>query len=360
MFVRFIDDQKGTIALIFGLAVIPITAMVGVALDYSRAAEYRTFLSREADVAALAIASSDTPNTDTVKSDLRTRALTHFGAAGARNPVQTVDVTSDWESSSILTVTVTSNYRTSILSALPAMPTGMNIAATTQVSRTPAQWRWQLPSVAMLSYEAADYNQIYVYCYDEKRKNEADGGRRAETFTAIADNGANAATRYSNVTMPQCRSGETLSFLLRNVRDARTDPNKWNAAVDNYMYATDTAADPNTRILTNTVSAAKRAPNGSLTPFDITNTPMLETILCDTLAQCKFQNQGGILPNEHVTHNPATASTGCAEGKYMYYGWEDRPNVPAGSSDRDYDDIRIVVSCPTLVQIANKMVKIIK
>ncbi len=360
MLVRFIDDQKGAVALIFGLAIIPVVAMVGVALDYYRAAEYRTFLSREADLAALAIASSDTPNTETVKSDLRNRALTHFGAAGTRNPVQMVDVTSDWESSSILTVTVTSNYRTSILSALPAMPPAMNVAATTQVSRTPAQWRWQLPSVAMLSYEAGDYNQIYVYCYDEKRKNDADAGRRMDSLTAIADNGANPSSRYGNVTMPQCKSGETLSFLLRNVRDARTDTNKWNAAVENYVYATDTSADPNTRILTNNVSAAKRAPNGALTPFDVTNTPMVETILCDTMAQCKFQSQGGILPNEHVTHNPATASAGCAEGKFMYYGWEDRPNVPAGSSDRDYDDIRIVVSCPTLVQVSNKQVKIVK
>jgi hypothetical protein len=44
----------------------------------------------------------------------------------------------------------------------------------------------------------------------------------------------------------------------------------------------------------------------------------------------------------------------------MYYGWEDRPPFPNSGSDKDYDDIRIVVSCPTLVKISDKEVKIVR
>ena len=41
----------------------------------------------------------------------------------------------------------------------------------------------------------------------------------------------------------------------------------------------------------------------------------------------------------------------------MYFGWEDRP-PGFGSSDRDYDDIRLIVSCPEIIQIADKQVRI--
>jgi hypothetical protein len=49
----------------------------------------------------------------------------------------------------------------------------------------------------------------------------------------------------------------------------------------------------------------------------------------------------------------------------MYYGWEDRPRLSSNSSDpnwgdKDYDDIRLIVSCPRQRITANKLVKIIQ
>ena len=57
--------------------------------------------------------------------------------------------------------------------------------------------------------------------------------------------------------------------------------------------------------------------------------------------------------------DPVTATGGCSESKSMYFGWEDRP-PSAGGSDKDYNDIRILVSCPTLVKIADKEVRIVQ
>ncbi len=39
----------------------------------------------------------------------------------------------------------------------------------------------------------------------------------------------------------------------------------------------------------------------------------------------------------------------------MYYGYEDRPG-----GDRDYDDIRIIISCPEMKKVQDKQVRIVK
>jgi Putative Flp pilus-assembly TadE/G-like len=38
LFQRFRSDQRGNVAILFGLALIPVVGMVGAAVDYSRAA----------------------------------------------------------------------------------------------------------------------------------------------------------------------------------------------------------------------------------------------------------------------------------------------------------------------------------
>lgn len=49
-------DRRGNVALMFGLALIPIIGFVGAAVDYSRAADFKTKLNRAADAAALVAA----------------------------------------------------------------------------------------------------------------------------------------------------------------------------------------------------------------------------------------------------------------------------------------------------------------
>jgi Flp pilus assembly protein TadG len=54
---RFSRDRRGNVAILFGLALIPIILIVGVAVDYGRAMTVRGTMSDAADAAALAIGS---------------------------------------------------------------------------------------------------------------------------------------------------------------------------------------------------------------------------------------------------------------------------------------------------------------
>lgn len=53
---KFAKDDRGTVILIFGLAVIPMIALIGLAMDYTRAATERSKLQTIADAAALRVA----------------------------------------------------------------------------------------------------------------------------------------------------------------------------------------------------------------------------------------------------------------------------------------------------------------
>ena len=134
------------------------------------------------------------------------------------------------------------------------------------------------------------------------------------------------------------------------------DPKKWDGKnADVYEYYADASVEENTGVVTTDMKAFKVDKNVR-TPFSIASTPMLETILCGTQAQCRPKSEGGILPNNHETERtPKTATAGCAEGKYLYYGWEDRPG-----GDRDFDDIRFVVGCPKRVMVSDKQVRIVR
>ena len=52
---RFKADQRGTTAVIFGLASLPLIGMAGAAVDYSRAASYQSKMQLAVDATALAI-----------------------------------------------------------------------------------------------------------------------------------------------------------------------------------------------------------------------------------------------------------------------------------------------------------------
>ena len=51
---EFRGDQRGNVAVVFGLAAIPILGLAGVALDYTRASHFRSELQSAVDASALA------------------------------------------------------------------------------------------------------------------------------------------------------------------------------------------------------------------------------------------------------------------------------------------------------------------
>src|SRR5215211_3135688 len=71
---RFRGDRSGTTAVLFGLSVIPVMAIVGSAVDYGRASAARTELQRAVDAAALTLV-RDAASLDEPKLKERGRSL---------------------------------------------------------------------------------------------------------------------------------------------------------------------------------------------------------------------------------------------------------------------------------------------
>jgi hypothetical protein len=347
----FPQDERGNVAIIFSLALIPVLASVGAAVDYTRLSAVQVQLRSASDQAALAIASSDDPTRastmlDKLRADLRQRLPDLSG----------ITMAGSWIDSANYRVSVNATLDMAIVRAVPGMPKTASVATETVVNRIPPVYKVLPPRMSLLEPEAADYNRAYIYCFDPKKKNEPGRGRR--DFVPIADN-ASPPTDFSKTIkdykLPECVAGEVVAYKMRNVREARTSPSKWDTDKEYYEYFTDTEVDQNTGVVTNRYVGDYIDKNRKRTPVDLTNRPMLETILCNSEAECKPTNQGGILPTRRTNRDPATATGACSSGKLMYYGYEDRPG-----GDRDYDDIRIIISCPEMKKVQDKQVRIVK
>jgi Flp pilus assembly protein TadG len=73
---RFLADTRGNVAILFGVALIPILLGVGVAIDYGRALIVREHMADAADSAALAIGSWP----GLTQAELKTKAQQYFDA----------------------------------------------------------------------------------------------------------------------------------------------------------------------------------------------------------------------------------------------------------------------------------------
>ncbi|MCJ2017562.1 DUF4114 domain-containing protein [Methylobacterium sp. E-065] len=348
--------EAGNVVLIFGLSLPLLLGAGGLVIDYGNAVRIRAVESSVADATALLVANADTVAAATEGLRLASAQLTsRIGSGATTNGFQ---INGSWIDGANYRVTISTTLRTSLLHLLPGMPRQITVGTATTVNRVAPVYQTNPPTFSQLSPEAADYNRIYMYCYssDPKRQAEADKGRRG--IVAIADNGT-PPTDYSKAVPPTCGANEAPSYMLRNVRNARSNPSAWdNKNQDVYQYYTDTTIDTGLRVQSMSMKGARIYSSGSESSLDMNANPILETIVCDNLSQCKNKSNGGILPNNNTTHNPATANASCSEGKYMYYGWEDRP--PNAGSDRDYDDIRVIVSCPTIVKVADKKLRIVE
>jgi hypothetical protein len=329
LFARFKSDARGNVAIITALCAIPLFAAAGIAIDYARATFLRTYMQAEADAAALAAAVGGPSSGD---AKWVTAAEQH---TESRFGFDNIAFQGNWLTATDFSVQASASLPVTLLAAIPgfAEKIDVNVAAVARYSEPVLEYK--PPTLAQLDPDAADYNRIYIYCYNSEKKNDPQTRGRMQ-MTAVADN---AGTKY-NYTMPKCGPKETLSFRLHNVRNARTQKSKWdNPKAEHYEYYTDTV-----------ISGGKE--NYAL------SYSLLETVLCDSESQCKPKKQGGIIP-EGRNRVPQKAAGTCSPGKFFYYGWEDRP-PEQGGSDRDYNDIRIIIECPSITASGNERVTLIK
>jgi Flp pilus assembly protein TadG len=106
---RFARNERGNIAILFGLTLLPLMAATGAAIDYSRASQARNQLQAAADSAVLAVARRAPTLTDT---QLRSEAEAHFRA-----------VLNQRSDLAALPITVTRTNRRVQIAAAGVMPT---------------------------------------------------------------------------------------------------------------------------------------------------------------------------------------------------------------------------------------------
>lgn len=240
------------------------------------------------------------------------------------------------------------------------------------IAARPANVFYQPPESETLDPEAGDYNEIYVYCFDTLGGGPA-SSRRSQ-MTLIANNmpanqnivqisgGRIPANPQRPPTWPNCnQEGQTLSIRLRNIRHVKSNPVLWNnqnATISGvrpgrpeHNYFTDTQ-------LENWVER-----------FDLQGFNILETVRCDSGAQCTPGSGQSIIPTGRNRANTRRRENRpCEPGKYMYFGFEDRPPGQSGLNsnwlqpawtDTDYDDIRIVMKCPNSGRLGDAFVRLV-
>jgi Flp pilus assembly protein TadG len=404
---RFARNERGNVAVMFAVSLIPMLGAAGLAMDQHSGSNARSTVQSELDAAALdvmrAAVKIQTDPTKTGMSAAARQALIETEAtsiiaarrqiAGAKVTdarISAFTLTGNWANSLKTEYKVDSTFTLKRFMNLTtvAEPSILVAASATARMDVTTETKTSVPTLDNPGYEAGDYNRIYAYCYNAKNKLQADKGRTK--MTAVSSNGTDGGsgskeldtnTVFNNVQMPSCSGEEALSWRLYNVRGQRTQKNSWptdtynsttqlwtqtdKSGVTIYNHFSDTAVDTATGL-------EEYAFTGNAFGY---NQPirMMETVVCDTKALCTPGTSGNITPSGK-NRNPVQQNQACAPGKFMYMGWEDRPFLPINANsndystansqqwtDSDYDDIRLVISCPeTTIKEYKSKISLIK
>lgn len=341
-------DRRGNVAITFALTLVPVLGLAGGAVDLHQRSRDAAALQGVFDAAAIAGARQAALGPVAVKLAAEQHLAAHISGRLRDYPV-TVEVTEAGRR--VRVATAEARMKTHFLGVIGMSTLNLNVRATaeSQTFRTVTSAK---PVVADLDPEAGDYNRMYVYCYDRSRSAQPDQGR--SQMTAIADN---AGTKY-DFSMPVCKEGETISYRLYNVRNARTKPWLWDNNQPGTLIPNNQAdwADPWSNNKSYNYYSDTTMAGGVMTHNFANGVPILETVLCDNLGKCKARGKGGVIP-EGRNRTPQQATQACEPGKFMYFGWEDRP-PGYGWTDSDYDDIRVIVECPKVSTQSTTVVRL--
>jgi hypothetical protein len=238
------------------------------------------------------------------------------------------------------------------------------------VAARPSNVFYEPPESVVLDSEAGDFNEIYAYCYDPNGGGSRES--RRSQMVLIANNmpsgqnivtisgGRIAANPAAQPQWPNCSAeGLTLSFRLRNIRHAKSHPTLWNnpnAQIDGRR-----PGRPEHNHYTDTVLE-----NG-VERFNF-NPSLVETVMCDSRDECDPSKPGNTIP-KGKNRFPQLATEGCQPGRFMYFGWEDRPTGVSGAkaswldpawTDSDFDDIAIIMKCPASGRLGDGLVRLVR
>lgn len=251
-------------------------------------------------------------------------------------------------------------------------------AVSARASAVAARHAWlqyEPPVSVSLANEAGDFNEMYAYCFDYKGAGPKEERRSKMTLIAnnmplgevIKDSNKNPVHErppedWEGSAWPKCGEGESLSFHLRNIRHAKSDPKVWDIPeyLDDHEYKHYTDTE---------IVDGKEGFNLEY--------PILETLRCDSINECTPGHPDSVLVATlcdggqcSLREDPHIETRPCAPGKFMYFGWEDRPFVgqapgtgswtDPGWTDLDYDDIRILMKCPETGLLGDGIARLVR
>lgn len=249
---------------------------------------------------------------------------------------------------------------------------------------------YEPPELTILDNEAGDVNEMYVYCYQTQGggtaasrrsqmtliANNMPGNRNLvnESKNAVTDNNrapaplgvsqgkvtANPPSK-DDVVWPRCdEEGQTLSFRLKNIRHAKSNTQLWNSP-----GATISNRQPRRPVYDHFTDSVI---NDGVESFGgLTGKTILETVRCDSLDKCNPAKSGNAIGAPKKNKTPRVDGNGCEPGKFMYFGWEDRPGGSGAKgdwldpdwTDKDFDDIAVVMRCPRSGQLGDGRTRLV-
>ncbi|MCG2840577.1 DUF4114 domain-containing protein [Sandaracinobacter sp. RS1-74] len=370
------DDRKGVVAMVMAVSVPVLIGSAAFAIDFTNYRIINSRMQAAADAGALAgVKALDTPGAS-VNEAIRFVGLNvpkDFGEMTKASDVTIGNYStakgfvagSGPDANAVRVITQRSPERGNAAKRILSVfwgPDEISLRAEATAARQ-LNVQYEPPERMLLDNEAWDYNELYAYCYDN-----AAGKRVANTETLIGNNlklpttytgkdvtykgktirnGAKITNAADIITIskgkvtqvakepldwPKCdKAGQSLSFHLRNYQgfsgyDGKLTSEQWDGInVNNAKkHYTDT------RITAGVESFPGLGSNN-----------ILETVRCDSLDKCDPSKPGSNVPKGR-NRNPNKETQPCVPGKYMYFGWEDRTS----GSDRDFDDITMVMKCP--------------
>src|ERR1700681_4107513 len=106
LFQRFVGDRSASVVPLLALAAIPVTGLIGAAVDYSRAAAIQTSLQAAADSTSLALAKTASSLS---AQQLQTNGQAYFNALFTRTDAATPTITVSYSTNGGSQVVVSAN-----------------------------------------------------------------------------------------------------------------------------------------------------------------------------------------------------------------------------------------------------------
>lgn len=366
---NIVRDRRGAVAASFVLMLPVMLAGMAMAIDYSTFRITYTRMQTAADAAALAaiddLSLSDAEKVQKALDIIGQNIPDDYGDVTKASDVILGTYTKDGVFTPAAGAAVNAARVASVRSAARGNEVNRIFSmfiskealtiSTVAIAARPVNVAYEPPEISVLDSTAHDFNELYAYCYDPatstrgEMKLIANNMRANVTLSMFPQHPTDSSQNLKQpdtANWPKCEGeGESVSFYLRNYRGANQTRTQLWAAAPKHEYT-------DTKLVDGQEISNKFKRDDPLTPsVDERRNNLVETIMCDTKDLCdpsKANNMVG--GGEGKKKDPANVETrACSPGKYMYYGWEDRP--PSGSSDRDYNDITIVLRCPSAGQL---------